>query len=390
MRSFMPVTLPAAMHRSASRAAASTLRADARRDRHLEHLRSVRREFADRRAQRIRGQIPLRQQARRADPHHRIGILGLMIVGGLRQRHEQRAQAGGLQLGDGHGAGAAQRQIRPRVRRGHVLDEGQNLGLDFKREIGGARRLDSPRAGLMADLRAARGIETRQRLRHDGIQALRALAAAEHQQARLGFAARKARRRLRNGGDVGAHRIADGAGVGARAKAAGKCLEHLGREMRQPAIGQAGDGVLFVNQQRNAQQPCGDAARSAHIAARAEHHARTHAAQNPYRLQHRADRTQRRQHPGPQPLAANSRDPHPLDREAVRRHQARLHARRHAEPHHADASIAQFLGYGERGEYVTAGAARHDQHRAANCGAADHRAAPGTRITAERELHRIS
>ena len=62
-------------------------------------------------------------------------------------------------------------------------------------------------------------------------------------------------------GDVGAHRIADGARLHAGAEAAGKGLEHLGREARQPAVGQAGDGVLLVDQQRNAQQPRRDARR---------------------------------------------------------------------------------------------------------------------------------
>ena len=169
----------------------------ARRLRHLEQPRAIRGELGEVRAQALGRQLALRQHPAGADAHHDLGVLRLMIVGGGRKRHQECAESGGLQLGDGHGAGPAQGQIRPGIGRRHVVDEGQHLGLDRELPIRGARRLDTPLARLVPHLRAARRIEARQRLRHGGVQALRTLAAAEHQETRAPRAAGEARRRAR-------------------------------------------------------------------------------------------------------------------------------------------------------------------------------------------------
>ena len=233
----------------------------------------------------------------------------------------------------------------------------------------------------MAHFGALRGIEPRQRLRHHGVEPLRALTAAEYQEARPRCAAGEARRRLRKIRNVGANRVADGAGPDPRRKAAGKGLEDLRGDARQPAIGHPRHGILLVNQQRDRQQPRRDAARAAHVSAGAQHHGGLDASHDPDALQDGAADPKWRHRPGCNALAADACNLHPLDRETVRRHEARLHASRHAEPHHRHLPFAQDLGDGERGKYVSARAAGHDHHGAV------HRAPPGVRMTAERDVH---
>ena len=251
-----------------------------------------------------------------------------MIVGRERQRHQHRAQAGGLQLGDGHGAGAAHREIRPRVGRGHVLDERQHVAprpwlarTRRARSRGRARRPD----GAPAD--AARAPERDSACGTHGVQALRALAAAEHQQARarpLRSAKRTRRRRQR--GDVGAHRIADAC---ARARSARSCRETLPAPGSPcaPASGWSGRRSHSV---RGSAAECAAAtrrcrpARSRSRRRPAPTRGRTRRS-TPSGLQHaRSAMRNGASSQVSQALAANARDAHPLDRKAVRRHQARL------------------------------------------------------------------
>jgi hypothetical protein len=84
-----------------------------------------------------------------------------------------------------------------------------------------------------------------------------ALAAAEHEQARPAFAACVAALGRCNRDDLCTHRVPDTLGLYRTAKAAGKSLEHARRQARQHAIGQAGDRILFVHDERTAQQPRG-------------------------------------------------------------------------------------------------------------------------------------
>ena len=54
-----------------------------------------------------------------------------------------------------------------------------------------------------------------------------------------------------------AHRIADDARMRSRGKGRWKAAKHFARQWRQDTIGQAGDGILFVDHQRPAAQPRG-------------------------------------------------------------------------------------------------------------------------------------
>ncbi len=248
--------------------------------------------------------------------------------------------------------------------------------------------MSSMKGSRSASTRALRpnlGSHEGERLRNHGVETQRPLTAAEHQQARAAFTVRESHSRRRQRRNVRAHRIADGACMNLRPEAPGKCLQHLAREARQPAIGHAGDGVLFMDQQGNSQQPRGDAARAADVAARPQDRAGPHSAQYAQGLRHGFEYRYRRQQPRLDTLASNARDPHPFDRKAVRRHQPRLHAPGHSQPDHGNPAIAQYLGHRERGKYMPAGAARHDEDRAAA-----HRTPPGMRVTAERELHLTS
>jgi len=70
------------------------------------------------------------------------------------QRHDDRPDASGGELGDRDRAAAAEHEIGVRVLRGHVVDEGDAGRGDAGAFVGGAQRPDVPRAGLMHDLRA--------------------------------------------------------------------------------------------------------------------------------------------------------------------------------------------------------------------------------------------
>ncbi len=111
----------------------------------------------------------------------------------------------------------------------------------------------------------------------------------------------------RHRGDVGAYGIADGARLHLGTEAPRKGFQHLAGQTRQPTIGQTGNGILLVNQQRNAQQPRGNAAGSAYIAAGAENRTRLHSAQHSHGLRHGFDDPQGREQPSLQTLAREFR-----------------------------------------------------------------------------------
>jgi len=121
-----------------------------------------------------------------------------------------------------------------------------------------------------------RSVHQGQRLRHHGIERAGAQAAAHHQQTQAAAAPGKA---LRGRGLLQKffpQRIAhpqcrrQGLGVGA---------EHTLRQPRQQLVGQAGDRVLLVQDQRNAQEGRRQTGGQADVATQAHHHGRAQAAQ---------------------------------------------------------------------------------------------------------------
>jgi hypothetical protein len=79
-----------------------------------------------------------------------------------------------------------------------------------------------------------------------------ALAAAEHQQPRSAFSTCKAQLRFRDGRNIGAHRIADASRLHSRAETVREAFQHLRTQAREHAVGQTGNRILLMNQQRNA------------------------------------------------------------------------------------------------------------------------------------------
>jgi hypothetical protein len=170
-----------------------------------------------------------------------------------------------------------------------------------------------------------------------------------------------------------------------RARDARETLEHLGGDARQPAVGHARNGILFMDQQRDAQQPGGDAARAADEAAGTEHRARPQPPQHAGGLHDGLQQSERRGEPGQQSLAAQATHAHPFHRDALRRDQPRFHAAGRAEPDDRHAARLQHAGDRERREHVAAGTTGHDQH-----GTCAHREPPVPRITAARDAQLTS
>ncbi len=233
--------------------------------------------------------------------------------------------------------------------------------------VGAARALEPALAGLVAHVQGEAAGQPRQRVRQHGVEARRALAAADHEDADCAAPLCEARGRRRQRGDVGAHRIADHAGVDAAAEGAGKGAVDLARQARQAAVGEPGDGVLLVDHQRPARQPGGDAARAGDEAAEPDHHVgwcrrMTASASQSARARRNGAASQFQQ-----ALAAQAADAEPLDRDVLGRHQARLEPAARAEPDDAPRARAQHARQRQRREHVPAGAAGHDQdHRRAH------------------------
>ena len=288
-----------------------------------------------------------------------LGIAGLVIIDRRSERHEQRGHPGGRDLGDGERACAAHHEVGLGVGCGDVIDE----GLDARGHpgvcIAAARAFESTRAGLMTHLPSARW-QHRERSRHRGVQARGTLTAADHQQPqRPGACA------VTDGGcgqceERWAYGVADDEGTTSGREAARKSLQHRTGETGKHTVGEAGDGVLFVDHQRPTQQPCGETARTGDIAPESDHHCGTLSTHRrdrlPERTQHRERRAQQRH----ETLAPNPADRDPFHRYARRRHQTGLDTVAGAQPHHLTGALAEDLGQRERWEYMPTGTARHD------------------------------
>jgi hypothetical protein len=165
------------------------------------------------------------------------------------KRHQHGRQGRGGELRHGQRAGAADEQLRPAVGLGHVIDERLDPRLHACLAIGALGHLEGGPTGLVAHLEDLPGPEQRQRARHGLVERARALAAAKHQQAQRGAIAvtlvgrGQPEQRL-------AHGIADHAYTDTRWEGTFEGAEHLVGDARQPAVGQAGHGILLVDDQR--------------------------------------------------------------------------------------------------------------------------------------------
>jgi hypothetical protein len=171
------------------------------------------------------------------------------------------------------------------------------------------------------------------------------------------------RRGCRERRDLGSHGITDEERAAGRPEAARKAFRDPRCKVRQAAVREAGDGVLLVNHEWHAREPCGDAAGTGHESATAQHDVRAAAAQRAARLRDGAREPERRCEPAAESLAAQALDLDPFNGVTGRGHEARLDAALGAEPHDV-ATRAQLARDRERREHVASGAARHDHDRA--------------------------
>ncbi len=206
--------------------------------------------------------------------------MGLVIVDGLRERHEHRRQPRCAQFGDRRCARAAHREIGPGVGGCHVLDERHDLNVSSRGLVQATGLVVVLRTRLMAHQQLDPGRQALQNLREDDIDPVCALAAAEHEQAQVAMVPRIALTRRRERRNRFAHGIAE-------PLAAGKCIGESTKlpfgKMRQDAIGRTGNSVLLVHEEWHAAQPCGDAARTRGKSAKGDGTARANAAEQPPR-----------------------------------------------------------------------------------------------------------
>ncbi len=193
----------------------------------------------------------------------------------MRKRHEDRRQPDRGNLGNRAGAGATQDHVGPDVSARHVVDERRQLELGAEDKAGlripRARVVEIAIATLVFDLRTFFRCKRGQRLRQHAVDRDRTEAAAHDEQTQFAGAAREALFGRCDRKNARTHGIADHddlacigealqyAETRLALKRAGEGLHDQARKREQCAIGESGDGVLLVDQQRLAEQACRDA-----------------------------------------------------------------------------------------------------------------------------------
>jgi hypothetical protein len=295
------------------------------------------------------------------DEKPRIGRL--VVVHRGRKGHEDRRGADGRNFSDGAGARAADDEVGVGKGARRVVDERGELGLHPSRLVAGAQCLDLPGAALVGNDRALVRRNQRQSFRHDFIQCLRTQTSTHDEHAQGSIAALEAFLRAGLACKGSAQRIAYPFGFAHRAgegaeDSVGNAGEHL--------IGHAGDGILFVQDERLAEQHAHHARRKADVPAQAHHHIRPHAADHLDALPEGLEQTQRQHQQRRRSFPTYAAEVQRFKSEAPRRNQLALHAGVRgaafaAQPMHAPATLTQGFGHGKAGEYVTAGSAGHDE-----------------------------
>jgi hypothetical protein len=283
-----------------------------------------------------------------------------VIVDRVRVRHEDRRRAGRSEFGEGQGAGAADHEVGPRVGGRHVVLERHDVRLDAGVHVGRARLVEVLRAALVPNRHRHARAAPPQHFRQRRVEALRALAAAEHEQVQRSLAAGIALRGRRHRRDRRAHRVAD---PFATREHVGEAGQHALRPAREQAVGDAGNAVLFVHDERHAGKLRGDPAGRCGIAAERDRAPRRLALEQRTRGRDRTDQAQRHRELGQHVLAAQAADRQCFEVQAMARHELRLEPAAGAEPDHGDLARDEFVGDREPRKDVPAGTARHDQHR---------------------------
>ena len=291
-----------------------------------------------------------------ADKVTRVG--GLVVVHGQRKRHEQRPHAGGGQFGNRQCARAANQHVGIAVHGGHVVHKFDAFGRYACRLISSLQVRQMPAAGLVGDARACFFGNARHGLRHGFVQGLCAQAAADNENPQRAAAAGKTLFRFGKLRNVGADGVAHQA-VRIVLKGFGEGIQHARRPFGQAAVRHAGHGVLFVDDNRNADHFRRHAAGKRNKAAKADNGIDFVPADNVHGSLHATQQHPRQGEFAPQTFAAHAFHRHRFQGNAVLRHQALFHAALAAEPHDFMPHLLQRLRHGQRGENVPAGAACH-------------------------------
>ena len=205
-----------------------------------------------------------------------------------------------------------------------------------------------------------------QRFWNQFIQRGSAQTASHHQQFERPAPLGKAHGRIELPGKRRTQRVADPFGI---FQHAGESGEDAVGDAGQQLVDQASHGILFVQDQRLAQQHAHHAGRKGDIAAQANHHIGLDAADDLHALPESLEQAQRQKGQGHRPLAAHARKIDAFEGKAARRHELAFHtgaasAAPAAQPVNTPAALAQGFRHGQTGENVTAGATSHDQSTA--------------------------
>ena len=132
--------------------------------------------------------------------------------------------------------------------------------------------------------------------------------------------------------------------------------------MREDSVGEAGDSVLLVDDQRSAKEPCGDATRPADKPAQPEDDVGSLVTHECHHLSQRPEQHERRDQQPRDALATQAADVDPVDRNAGGGDEPRFYALTGAHPAHIAVPGSQHAGDGQRREHVPARTAGHDEH----------------------------
>ena len=253
--------VPSATQTSATRCGGVALAVRVRGARHRQRARAIDASQEIGKALRRQSRLRLLQCGARVDQELRVGAL--LVGDGARQRHHDRAQADGRELGNRQRAAAADHEVRPRIARRHVVDEGDAFGGNAMPRVCCAQARDVPLARLMHDRRPLARHRARNRRGHELVQRLRAETAADDQQPQRPVACRRSAARA--AAARRSRRAADCRPIRQLCMAAAQRV----REAQQDPVGavgqharrESGDGVGVVQHQRlarrRAHQPAG-------------------------------------------------------------------------------------------------------------------------------------
>ncbi len=313
-------------------------------------------------------------QARRSGLGQQLRVRQLVGARGD-ERQQHRRPTGGADLGQGDRPGTRDHQIDRGHRRRDVVDErhdAQARRLETGGAIGGERRFEMGLAALMQDRELRAALEQRrEHLRHEPVDAQRALAAAEHQQARL--AVRAQRRDLEEGG---AHRDSGNPGKALEFRRGGLVGDggSIG-EPRRPAVGKPCFGVGLDQDRGPVRETSAEHRRRRGVAAGADHQIEATLADLPARRERREGEGHECGELRPETLAEERPRRQRHERQAAFGGEARLHAGGRTGQGYAPAPAHELVADRERREDMPAGTAPGEQ------GAAHRGVALGARVS---------